>query len=211
MRTIDADYLNELDDHQIRCLLFYFTFNDVTYAMTTLDVPVYHALDTTSTITFNPRGFLVGNISNSVNSVVNSMDIKIDNRDKYLGYIFVGEDTDDIEAELWGCILDSDGEVIGVEALFKGYINEFKYDEEEVSCTITNRFTKLSHLAYSTQNSRCRWKKFKGTRCGYSGNVDKCDSKVETCIKLGNYDNFGGFEYLPDLENKEVQWGPKLT
>jgi len=37
----------------------------------------------------------------------------------------------------------------------------------------------------------------------------QCDRSYASCTAYANTDNFGGFRFLPYLENKEVLWGPK--
>lgn len=39
----------------------------------------------------------------------------------------------------------------------------------------------------------CRWRKFKGLECKYSGSETECDRAFDTCKKFGNTLNFGGF------------------
>jgi hypothetical protein len=39
----------------------------------------------------------------------------------------------------------------------------------------------------------CRYKKFKGTRCGYAGVEIICDRTLTRCRELANSRRFGGF------------------
>lgn len=39
----------------------------------------------------------------------------------------------------------------------------------------------------------CRWKVFKGTRCGYIGAETTCDRTLTQCRSYGNSERFGGF------------------
>ncbi len=38
----------------------------------------------------------------------------------------------------------------------------------------------------------CRYKNFKGERCGYTGDENYCDHSLRRCQELGNVKNFGG-------------------
>ena len=42
----------------------------------------------------------------------------------------------------------------------------------------------------------CRWAKFKGTQCGYSGAATECDRTLSRCKVLLNSERFGGFPGL---------------
>jgi lambda family phage minor tail protein L len=39
----------------------------------------------------------------------------------------------------------------------------------------------------------CRYKRFKGPRCGYSGGATTCDRSLKRCRELGNSTRYGGF------------------
>jgi phage-related protein len=41
--------------------------------------------------------------------------------------------------------------------------------------------------------NRCRYRSFKGTRCGYTGAVTTCDRSLSACRALSNSTRFGGF------------------
>lgn len=45
----------------------------------------------------------------------------------------------------------------------------------------------------------CRYKTFKGNRCGYDGDAEDCDRTFERCRELNNQERFGGFPGLSPL------------
>ena len=55
-------------------------------------------------------------------------------------------------------------------------------------------FNPLEHKVPRTDLRKllCRYKEFKGERCGYTGVATECDRTLEKCQELGNEKNFGG-------------------
>jgi len=49
--------------------------------------------------------------------------------------------------------------------------------------------------------NRCRYKKFKNTRCGYMGSETACNRTLTRCRELGNSARFGGF---PGVGNSPI-------
>ena len=95
----------------------------------------------------------------------------------------------------------------GAVTLFEGEIDSWILDEERLQMTVTSIFNRWSQRTLSRHSASCRWKKFKGTECGYSGSATWCDRTYARCQALGNAANFGGFRWLPSIIGKEIWWG----
>jgi hypothetical protein len=91
--------------------------------------------------------------------------------------------------------------------LFEGEIDRWQGPENEIEITVANIFSRWAQRTLAKQSASCRWKKFKGTECGYSGGQDWCDRTYTRCNALGNTASFGGFRWLPSIIDKEIWWG----
>jgi len=115
------------------------------------------------------------------------------------------------QANVWVGVIDINGFVIDTLNLFNGEIDSFAINEETLKLKLGSYFSKWAHKSISQHGSSCRWRVFKGTECQYVGAETKCDRRYETCVLYTNTINFGGFRWLPDLEDKVVFWGPTAS
>jgi len=95
----------------------------------------------------------------------------------------------------------------GILTLFSGEIDDWTMTEGRLEITVASQFARWSRKTFRTHSSSCRWLVFKGPECGYSGPETWCDRSYDRCVQLGNQDNFGGFRWLPSLEQKNIWWG----
>jgi len=91
--------------------------------------------------------------------------------------------------------------------IFEGEIDSWGLTESKVNITATNILSRWARRTLSVHSSSCRWKKFKGTECGYTGAQTWCDRSFSRCSALNNTSNFGGFRWLPSIVDKEIWWG----
>lgn len=91
--------------------------------------------------------------------------------------------------------------------VFKGYIDRPRTDEEFINIQILSPLAAWDRRTVRRQSSSCRYLKFKGEECGYSGGETWCDRTYARCTTLGNTANFGGYRWLPDIINKKIYWG----
>lgn len=188
------------------------TDGETEYKYTTLDVPIYiTASGTTASGTYLPKGFKFESINSTLSNIMDDATLRIDDLDDVLKAAFVGGVIRGQTASVHVGLLDSDGEVIGTVLLFTGEVDSFTIDESEIRLVIGSIFTKWSHQAFNKHSSSCRWKVFRGVECTYSGIETWCDRSNTRCTVLTNTANFGGFKWLPSIENKKFQWGPNQT
>ena len=206
-RTIPNDFSVEIEGKEYFpiCLLEFYD-GVSTYRYTTLDVPV-----TISGVgTYNSRGFSFENVKYSLGNVVDSATVIIDNVDQVMTSIFVEGVIQGNDAKLSVAVLDEGGVVISVVDIFNGQADSWELNEESVRLVVSTDFAQWSRKTVSFHSSSCRWKEFKGTECQYSGAETWCDRSYSRCGSLLNTDNFGGFRWLPDFENREIFWGPAV-
>jgi hypothetical protein len=159
--------------------------------------------------TYSPRGFSFDRVNYGAHFIVDSVEIALDNLDSVMTSIFVGGTPQGSPVKLELVVLDSSYAIIGSASVtvFEGEIDSWDLDEEKLAITVTSIFSQWSQRTLSKHSASCRWKKFKGTECGYSGGETWCDRTYARCVALANTANFGGFRWLPSIIDKEIWWG----
>lgn len=213
-KNLDATIIDELAGLS----MFPFFTLDLTdgtneYKYSTLDIPIHLTASGTTTIsgTYLPKGFIFESINSTLSNVMDDATIRIDDLDDVLKSVFVGGSIKGKAASVHIGLIDSNEDVIGTVLLFTGEVDSFTLDESELRLVIGSVFTKWSHQTYNKHSSSCRWKVFKGVECAYGGAETWCDRSYTRCGVLANTANFGGFRWLPSIENKKFQWGPNQT
>ena len=176
-------------------------------AYTTCDVPIVY-----DSIRYEPLSFEVGSASYGTSNILDSIKLRVDNTNQVFSSYLVGETVQSNECEIFLVLVGDDNQPLANSKItvFKGSIDSWELDEEQVSMTISTEFA-WDLITTARQTPSCRWKRFKGSRCKYSGSETWCDRSYARCQALGNTANFGGFRFLPDLELKEVWWGKKWS
>jgi hypothetical protein len=136
------------------------------------------------------------------------MKVQIDNLDDALTSYFVGGSPQGSTVILKVVLLDSSYNIIaGALTLFEGSLDGWDLDEEKVSITVASELVRWNQKTLAKHSPSCRWKKFKGTECAYAGAEVWCDRTYTRCAQLVNTANFGGFRWLPSIQEKEIWWG----
>jgi len=185
-----------------------FTDGDNDYKYTTLDVPITLAVEGGPDGDYVSRGFEFESINYTLSNVMDDCTLRIDNLDSVLTSVFVDGTIEETTATVYLGLLDTDNTVLGTVSMFTGEVDSFDLDETEVRLVIGSIFTRWGNQAYNKHSASCRWKVFKGDECGYAGAQTWCDRSYVRCVALANTANFGGFRFLPSIENKKIWWGP---
>lgn len=98
--------------------------------------------------------------------------------------------------------------VLGKALLFLGYCDQVDLDVQQAKIEIYNHMIKWKTLTPRRLHApSCEWT-FKDTvTCRYAGAETWCDHSWERCLALTNSINFGGFRWLPFLQDKKIYWG----
>ena len=204
MRTLNASILEQLQAEELRPFyLLSWTIDGTTLRYTDCDVPIY------LTNNYAPLGFKFANIRYSINSIVDRVDLEVDNLDQAQTTIFVGGTPQGSAVVLSLVVLDSDLKIVNSSAvtLFEGEIDTWTLNERKLSVTVTSIFYNWSQRTLAKHSPSCRWKAFKSTECDYAGGSTWCDRTYARCISLANTTNYGGFRWLPSIVDKEIWWG----
>jgi phage-related protein len=207
MRNIDTDIWNEIrKEEYMPFLMFVTTIDGETYRYTDCDVKLVLGGNV-----YTPKPFKISDVRYSSARILDSVDITFTNLDDVMASIFIEGNPKDADTTLSMVSLELDGryQPIGDASLtlFEGKINSWDLDEESLEISISTPFSRWNQRTIQRHSSTCRWKVFKGTECGYSGDAADCDRTYARCTALGNTDNFGGFRWLPSIMDKEIWWG----
>lgn len=95
-----------------------------------------------------------------------------------------------------------------VEDLFTGLLAGWDIEgDSTVNVEVVNEFVLWNKKTLRKHSASCPWS-FRGTECGYGGSgLTICDKTYDTCNSLGNGEHFGGFRFLPSIQEKETWWG----
>lgn len=209
MRSISEEILTQLRSGYITSFkLFEFTDGTDWYRYTDKDVPVYWAEDSTSLNKYTPYAVEIENIDYSYNNVVDSISIKISNLNSIMIALFANRIIQENVFNVYFGVMNSNNNIIDVFKIFEGEIDEYEIDEGDLNVKVASYFSKWADKSESKHGVLCRWHRFKGTECGYSGEGTTCNRLYKTCSEYGNIDNYGGFITVAAAENKDVFWGP---
>ena len=209
-RNIDSTITDVLSGSSMTPFnLIDFTIGDTTYRYTDFQTNLY--IDSIPTSgTFQSYSFSFGGTHHSIDSIVDNVDITLLNIDALFTSLFIESDVQGSVVNLWsGLIDDSDESVLGVYRIFTGEIDEWTLAEDDLEFTVVSELYQWTQTTLKKHSSSCRWRTFKGTECSYAGAATWCDRSYARCESLANSDNFGGFRWLPTLEDVEIWWGRK--
>jgi hypothetical protein len=219
MREINQDLLDEVRQGAIRpFLLLNVTVKDdegVRYHFnyTDCDVPIYF-----EGTKFEPHTFSVDSVNYSTANIIDEATVEIDVLDQVLTYYFVETGQQGENLGLRTVLLDNDFQIVGDAAftVFSGEIDAWNlFPDEKIHISVTNEFSRWDMNTVNVHSPSCRWKVFGGTECGYTKDFDEqeCDRTFVSCRDTyNNVINFGGFRWLPEIEDKIIWWGrdPKV-
>ncbi|MEG6551908.1 hypothetical protein V6C53_16890 [Desulfocurvibacter africanus] len=91
--------------------------------------------------------------------------------------------------------------------LFGGEIDSWELSEGSISCEVLNRYSRWDQKTLRVQAASCPWR-FGSPECGHVVQPgENCFKTHKECVGFGNVASFGGFRWLPSLDNKEITWG----
>jgi len=211
LRTISATIVSQLQAEELRPFyLLSINIDGTVYYYTDCDVPIK------LTHVYVPLGFTFNAVDYSLENIVDSVTIEIDNVDQVQTVLFVGGTPQGGALILSQVVLDSSYNIAGGTSvkLFEGEIDSWGLDGQRLKITATSIFHQWSQNTFSKHSASCRWKVFNSSTLGTSG-VDCastagstwCDRTYTRCSILNNTSNFGGFRWLPSIVNKDIWWG----
>jgi phage-related protein len=203
MININEDLLAELESEEVVLfMLLAFDF-DTPYYCTDHDTSLFY-----DGVKYLHHPFTIEGINFSADMSVDTMNITMDNSDRTFLARLLSEDARNktVTASV-GC-LNTNHQIIDVLEIFPGILGGWDASEKTVEVTVVNEFVLWQKDTLRVAQSSCPWD-FKGTEgfCGYTGSETWCDQSYDRCLELSNTDNFGGFRFMPSLEEADIWWG----
>jgi hypothetical protein len=137
--------------------------------------------------------------------------VNLQNVDLAMSGIILNETITNRVVKIYFGALDASNQIIALEKMFHGFVTAWGgMTPKQCPLTLGNYFMFWSKRSLRLAQATCPWA-FKGgtenPECGYSGTATKCNKTWRKCQALGNTANFGGFRWLPGIEEKKIWWG----
>lgn len=204
MKTFDAGLIAKLlSETASFYLLVAMDLVASAHRITDMDIPYYYDGNA-----YTPADLTLGQMSSGAVMQVETLDFTVQNVDMQMASHFLNDDQRGRQAVVHFTCLDDNRVAIATPQLFRGLIADWRMDELAIRITLKNELVLWKKRTLRKARVMCRWP-FKGTECGYSGAAGACDKTYARCAVLGNTANYGGFRWIGDMMEKEIQWGPK--
>ncbi len=220
MRVLPDSVLTELaKEVMVICHLFKLEAT-ATYQWTDYDQSVHFA----SNYWLN-KGIVFDDFEYNLSAEVPSLTFTYPNADKAFSDIALAQDLRNKPFSIYRVMLNSSLGVIGYtteaelddDAVFKGFIDQIpQMDRLNARVSVVGHRITEGGLGPGRTHSGMCWKKFKSTECTYvDGTIHPaddswCDQSKSRCKTLLNAVNFGGWEYISELVDKELMWGSRV-
>ena len=176
-------------------------FSSTTYRYHTLDIDLYFQSDF-----YAPKTFEVTSIERSSDLSVDKCTLKFSNTDKDMAAVLLTHEQTGQEVRVYIGAIGSDLQIVNLEHIFIGKITGWDINEREATITVSGFMSEWTKKTLRIAQASCPWP-FGGDECGYSGTAQSCSQSYKNCKLLNNTDNFGGFVYLPKLQEVDIWWG----
>ena len=204
MRSISPQVITQLQASELRPFLLHsFDLDSTRYLLTDADVDLW-----VGKMTYTAWPIDAQPVSYSMSKAVDRVRVVLDNTDQTYSTAFISGTPQGGDYHLMGVWLNSSyAPVANPMTLFFGTIDTWSMDEQQIKITITSELYAWDQSTTYAHSPSCRWKVFKGTECAYAGAESWCDRSYTRCEALGNTAYFGGFRWVPSLEDRTIWWG----
>jgi hypothetical protein len=201
MKDFDNSLLTQVQsDEAISFWLVEMEIDDsTTVYYTTLDIDLVWDGQTWQT-----SEFAVNPVSYNGDLSVDKIQLKFSNVELAMSSLLLNNSVQSRPCTIYLGVLDN--YVPLAEAVFNGLVSEWTLDETEAKIEIASELVFWNKKTLRESGSLCPWV-FKGTECTYSGGMTDCNKTYRRCLNLNNQNYFGGFRFLPSIEEKEIWWG----
>lgn len=148
----------------------------------------------------------------SLSPKVDSVTFELDNTALLLSSYIMNYETRGKECTIYRAAFDKYLQVLGATVLFPGILDRVELDNRRARIECANAFIKWSTQTPRRKHSAtCPWT-FKGSECGYSGELTSCDKSWDACVERERTASNGSYRFVTDLEaGKNVVWGRNPT
>lgn len=224
MRDIEQSFLDEVAKHQYVPAIFLklsLRYDDlpppdevslVDQSKNYIEEDVFYTSWTKAVGIYKPLGMEFRSIKYGTSSIVdnvtlelNDVELKIFERFEYLA------PREPQRITIAAVTLTMEGAFIGSTIIWDGFVSGWTHSKGIMKVKAVSVFDRWSNLTTSKFTHSCRWKKFKGIECGYSGAETSCDRSYDTCNDIySNKDNFGGFRWIMSSKSKPSHGGGEV-
>jgi len=164
-------------------------------------------------IHYFPRGMSFDDVKMSNNTAIAEMSFKIDDIDHFFLEVLGERGNTQPKCEISLGLIDKvTWQLISLSSLFAGYLNVWSVESNSASITIASDKAAWNLEPTAKYSPSCRWRTYGGTECGYDAVPGTlCGRTYQDCLSRNNQANFGGFRWLPSLQNKKIWWGTVPT
>ena len=183
MRSISPQVITQLQAAELRPFLLHsFDLDSTRYLLTDADVDLW-----VGKMTYTAWPIDAQPVSYSMSKAVDRVRVVLDNTHQTYSTSFIS------------------GTPQG--GVYHLMIDTWSMDEQQIKITITSELYAWDQTTTYAHSPSCRWKVFKGTECAYAGAESWCDRSYTRCEALLNTAYFGGFRWVPSLEDRTIWWG----
>ena len=161
---------------------------------------------TVAGLVFESSTIRIGEVMQNAGLSVDSLDLILSTVDQSMVQTVLSQDVRGYQATIDLVAIDDDFKVVGTAPLWRGVIDDWDMNEQEITITVLNELFLWSKKTLRKCQASCRWE-FRGAECAYAGAETWCDQSYERCLALSNTDQFGGFRFLPAIMERDIYWG----
>lgn len=159
---------------------------------------------------YTPNSFTISNIRMTADMAIDRAQVEIQNTDLVMSGTLLNETAANRTVKIYFGCLNSSNAIIALEEIFQGFITAWGgMTVRTCPLVLGNYFMLWSKRSLRIAQATCPWAFASASdpECGYSGSETKCNKTWTRCGELANTNNFGGFRWLPALEEKKIWWG----
>lgn len=153
-----------------------------------------------------PIAFNAPQLSLLSSSATGTLLLELDNANGNFDRFVLADTLQGQRSQLIAIYLNDAGAVIYSYNVFSGYIDAFTLSATTLKIELVDEFIFWNKKPLRQCTSSCSWV-FKGVECGYTNNETLCDKTYARCKTLGQAMFFGGFRFLPAIEEADIWWG----
>lgn len=160
-------------------------------------------------IHYFPRGMSFDDIQLSSATAIYEMSFKIDDIDHFFLEILGERGNIQPKCEISLGLIDKvTWQLISSSYLFVGYLNKWSVESNYSNITVASDKASWNLQPMAKYSASCRWRVYGGPECKYPAVPGTlCGRTYQDCLSRNNQANFGGFRWLPSLQNKKIWWG----
>jgi hypothetical protein len=188
------------DEEMIAGTFLDIEFPLITVRYTNLDVDMYFNGNK-----YETKHFEVTRIQRASGLNVDKCQIRLSNTKWDLAAQFMRENTIGSPVTVYIGAIGADYRIVNLEQLFSGTLKGWNVGYTEAVITGASYMSEWAKHTLRVCQATCPWP-IGGDECGYTGSGN-CAQTYSRCKMLGNQTQFGGFVYLPKLQEEQIWWG----